>query len=93
MYFVATFTMLAPPTNGARLYGPTAIRVTEIFYHFYKEHRHKPAQCQSIDERTVRTRQIEGFIKLDADRYACIIVSASGMASGESLNGSNRTLD
>jgi hypothetical protein len=93
MYFVATFAIFAPPTNGARLYGPTAIRVTEIFYHFYKEHRRRPAQCQSIDERTVHTRQVEEFIKLNAVRYACIIISASGMTSRESLNGSNRTLD
>jgi metallo-beta-lactamase family protein len=64
------------------LNSPMAIKATEIFCHFHKEHRLNPAQCQSIDEHTVYVRKVEDSIKLDAVRYPCIIISASGMASG-----------
>ncbi|PFG09481.1 MBL fold metallo-hydrolase RNA specificity domain-containing protein [Marinobacter sp. LV10MA510-1] len=64
------------------LNSPMAIKATEIFCHFHKEHRLNPAQCRGIDEHTVYVRKVEDSIKLDAVRYPCIIISASGMASG-----------
>jgi len=54
--------------QGVKTLRPTAIKATEIFCHFHKEHRLNPAQCQSIDEHTVYVRKVEDSIKLDAVR-------------------------
>ena len=64
------------------LNSPMAIRATEIFCHHSKEHRLSNAQCEMIDNSTTFVRTVEESIELDSVRYPCIIISASGMASG-----------
>lgn len=64
------------------LNSPMAIKATEIFCKHNKEHRLNAAQCALIDDKTTFVRTVEESIELDAVRYPCIIVSASGMASG-----------
>lgn len=64
------------------LNSPMAIRATEIFCRHNREHRLTQAQCEIIDQDTHFVRTVEESIELDAVRYPCIIVSASGMASG-----------
>ena len=64
------------------LNSPMAIRDTEIFCRHNREHRLTQAQCEIIDQDTHFVRTVEESIELDAVRYPCIIVSASGMASG-----------
>jgi metallo-beta-lactamase family protein len=70
------------PKMPVYLNSPMAIRATEIFVHHHKEHKLDQAQCQLIDDNTEYVRTVDESIKLNAKRYPCIIVSASGMASG-----------
>lgn len=64
------------------LNSPMAIRATEIFCKHHKEHKLDQAQCELIDSNTTFVRTVEESIKLDSTRYPCVIISASGMASG-----------
>ncbi|MEP5287582.1 MAG: MBL fold metallo-hydrolase RNA specificity domain-containing protein, partial [Alloalcanivorax venustensis] len=64
------------------LNSPMAIRATEIFCKHHKEHKLDPAHCELIDRNTTFVRTVEESIKLDSARYPCVIISASGMASG-----------
>ncbi|MBU2954474.1 MBL fold metallo-hydrolase RNA specificity domain-containing protein [Marinobacter sp. F3R08] len=64
------------------LNSPMAIKATEIFCKHHKEHKLNAAQCELIDEKTTFVRKVEESIELDAVRYPCVIISASGMASG-----------
>lgn len=64
------------------LNSPMAIKATEIFCHFHKEHRLSMEQCALIDDQTTYVRTAEESIELNTKRFPCIIVSASGMASG-----------
>src|SRR5690606_3196372 len=59
-----------------------AVRATEIFRRFHKEHRLTHEQCLKIDENTHYVRTVEESIELCAQRYPAIIISASGMATG-----------
>lgn len=59
-----------------------AIRATEIFCKHHKEHKLDPARCEIIDSNTKFVRTVEESIKLDSTHYPCVIISASGMASG-----------
>ncbi|WP_336367047.1 MBL fold metallo-hydrolase [Marinobacter sp. C2H3] len=70
------------PKLPVYLNSPMAIKATEIFCRHHKEHKLSQAQCELIDEHTEFVRTVEASMKLDAARYPCIIVSASGMASG-----------
>lgn len=64
------------------LNSPMAIKATEIFCKHHKEHKLNAAQCELIDDKTEFVRTVEESIELDAVRYPCVIISASGMASG-----------
>ncbi|MDI9246297.1 MBL fold metallo-hydrolase [Marinobacter sp. CHS3-4] len=64
------------------LNSPMAIRATEIFLRHQKEHKLDQAQCEMIDANTEYVRTVEESIELNSKRFPCVIVSASGMASG-----------
>jgi metallo-beta-lactamase family protein len=70
------------PKLPVYLNSPMAIKATEIFCKHHKEHKLNGAQCELIDDKTEFVRTVEESIELDAARYPCIIISASGMASG-----------
>ncbi len=70
------------PKLPVYLNSPMAIQATEIFCRYHREHRLTDAQCQLIDDQTHYVRTVEDSIELNSKRYPCIIVSASGMASG-----------
>ncbi|MEQ5835037.1 MBL fold metallo-hydrolase [Marinobacter sp. NFXS9] len=70
------------PSVPVFLNSPMAIRATEIFCHFHKEHRLTPEQCALIDDHTTYVRTVDESIALNRRRSPCVIVSASGMASG-----------
>lgn len=70
------------PKLPVYLNSPMAIRATEIFCRHHKEHRLSEAQCELIDDKTRFVRTVEESIELNNVRFPCIIVSASGMASG-----------
>ncbi len=56
-----------------------AVRATEMFIRHNKEHKLDQAQCQLIDDNTEYVRTVDESIELNAKRFPCIIVSASGM--------------
>lgn len=64
------------------LNSPMAIKATEIFCRHHKEHKLDAAQCELIDQNTTYVRTVDESIELGAVRYPCVIISASGMASG-----------
>ena len=64
------------------LNSPMAITATEIFYRFHEEHRLDPGQCEQMDAEVTYVRSVEESIQLNNRRFPCIILSASGMASG-----------
>jgi len=70
------------PKLSVFLNSPMAIKATEIFCRHHKEHKLTPQQCELIDSNTTFVRTVEESIELDAVRYPCVIISASGMASG-----------
>lgn len=70
------------PSLPVFLNSPMAIKATEIFYRHHKEHKLNGSQCELMDEKTELVRTVEESIQLDSVRYPCVIISASGMASG-----------
>ncbi len=64
------------------LNSPMAITATEIFYRFHEEHRLSPQQCEQMDADVTYVRSVEESVALNNRRFPCIILSASGMASG-----------
>ena len=70
------------PKMPVYLNSPMAIKATEIFSRHHKEHRLSGAQCNMIDENTEFVRTVDESIELNSVRYPCVIISASGMASG-----------
>ncbi|MGF2733413.1 MBL fold metallo-hydrolase [Marinobacter sp. DUT-1] len=70
------------PKLPVYLNSPMAIKATEIFCKHHKEHKLNTSQCELIDDKTEFVRTVEQSIELDSVRYPCIIISASGMASG-----------
>lgn len=64
------------------LNSPMAIKATEAFIKHHKEHKLNQSQCELIDDKTQFVRTVDESIELGAVRYPCVIVSASGMASG-----------
>ncbi|MDX1456433.1 MAG: MBL fold metallo-hydrolase [Marinobacter sp.] len=70
------------PRLPVYLNSPMAIKATEIFCRHHKEHRLSEADCRLIDENTEFVRTVEDSIELNNKRFPCVIVSASGMASG-----------
>ncbi len=70
------------PKMPVYLNSPMAIKATEIFSRHHKEHKLSAAQCEMIDQNTGFVRTVEESIELNSARYPCVIISASGMASG-----------
>ena len=70
------------PEMPVYLNSPMAIKATEAFIKHHKEHKLDQSQCALIDDQTQYIRTVDESIELDAMRYPCVIVSASGMASG-----------
>lgn len=70
------------PQMPVYLNSPMAIKATESFCRFHTEHKLSREQCTMIDHKTLFVRTVDESIELDAKRYPCVIVSASGMASG-----------
>jgi len=70
------------PKLPVYLNSPMAIRATEIFCKHHKEHKLNNSQCELIDHKTKFVRTVDESIELGMVRYPCIIISASGMASG-----------
>ncbi len=64
------------------LNSPMAIRATEIFFSLHAEHRLSRADCEQMDAITHYVKTVEASIELNARKYPCVIISASGMASG-----------
>ena len=72
----------AIPDVPVYLNSPMAIRATEIFCAHPEEHRLGRADCEAIDAGTIRVRTVEESQALTRNTYPCVIISASGMASG-----------
>ncbi|CAN0600967.1 unnamed protein product [Ectocarpus sp. 12 AP-2014] len=70
------------PKLPVYLNSPMAIKATEIFCTHHKEHKLSAAECEIMDDQTHFVRTVEESIELDSARYPCVIISASGMASG-----------
>ncbi|MFV8570518.1 MBL fold metallo-hydrolase [Marinobacter sp. SBS5] len=70
------------PEMPVYLNSPMAIKATEIFCKYHKEHKLNREECALVDHKTLFVRTVDESIELDAKRYPCVIVSASGMASG-----------
>lgn len=70
------------PELPVYLNSPMAIKATASFIKHHKEHKLDKQQCQLIDDNTQFVHTVDEAIELDAMRYPCVIVSASGMASG-----------
>jgi metallo-beta-lactamase family protein len=64
------------------LNSPMAITATEVFYRYHNEHKLNPEQCAELDAGVTYVRTVEESIALNNKRFPCIIISASGMASG-----------
>ncbi len=72
----------AIPDVPVYLNSPMAIRATDIFCAHPEEHRLGRADCEAIDAGTIRVRTVEESQALTRNKYPCVIISASGMASG-----------
>ncbi|MDX5299106.1 MAG: MBL fold metallo-hydrolase, partial [Gammaproteobacteria bacterium] len=70
------------PNVPVFLNSPMAITATEIFCKHHKEHKLSQQECYRIDEGTTYVRTVEESIALNGKKFPCIIISASGMASG-----------
>ena len=70
------------PNVPVYLNSPMAIKVTELYAKSHKHHKLTKEQCQAIDEMTEFVKTQEDSIALNRRHLPCIIVSASGMASG-----------
>lgn len=70
------------PNMPVFLNSPMAIKATETFIKHHQEHKLTQQQCALIDTETQYVHSVEESVELDALRYPCVIVSASGMASG-----------
>lgn len=70
------------PDMPVYLNSPMAIAATELFCRHHKEHKLTPEQCTAMDKGTKYVRTVDESIALNKSHYPCVIVSASGMASG-----------
>lgn len=64
------------------LNSPMAIKATEIFMDSYHAHKLSHADCEAIDAITTYIKTPDESMALSARKKPCIIISASGMASG-----------
>ncbi len=72
----------AIPDVPVYLNSPMAIRATEIFCRFHREHRLSDDECELIDATTTYVRTVEESQELTRQNYPSVIISASGMAAG-----------
>lgn len=72
----------AIPDVPIYLNSPMAIRATEIFCSFHREHKLSDDECELMDATTTYVRTVEESQALTRQQYPCVIISASGMASG-----------
>ena len=70
------------PDLPVYLNSPMAADVTAIFRRYTKEHRLSPEQCRALHEGVRIVTSEQESRELNNMRYPCIIVSASGMATG-----------
>lgn len=70
------------PDIPVYLNSPMAITATEIFCRHHKEHKLTAEDCTKIDAGTHYVRSAEESMALNNKKYPCVIISASGMASG-----------
>ena len=59
------------------LNSPMAIRATEIFHSFHREHKLSDEECELIDATTTIVRTVEESKALVEQNYPCVIISAS----------------
>jgi metallo-beta-lactamase family protein len=64
------------------LNSPMAITATELFFDYQEKHRLNKSQCESIDHIVTFVKTKAESIELVTRKDPCIIISASGMASG-----------
>ena len=64
------------------LNSPMAISATELFFDYQEQHRLNRGQCESIDRMVTFVKTKAESIELVGRKDPCIIISASGMASG-----------
>ena len=64
------------------LNSPMAIRATDIFMHNANLHKLSQEDCEHMDEITTYVKTTDESIALTARKEPCLIISASGMASG-----------
>jgi metallo-beta-lactamase family protein len=72
----------AIPQVPVYLNSPMAIRATEIFCRFHDEHRLGVDDCELMDATVRYVRTVEESQELCRQKYPCVIISSSGMASG-----------
>jgi len=72
----------AIPDVPVYLNSPMAIKATEIFCRFHREHKLSDEECELIDDATNYVRTVEESVELTQQTYPSVIISASGMASG-----------
>ncbi len=70
------------PNVPVFLNSPMAITATELFFDYEEKHRLSRAQCESIDKMVTFVKTKAESIELVGRKEPCIIISASGMASG-----------
>ncbi|MEN9464113.1 MAG: hypothetical protein RL217_294 [Pseudomonadota bacterium] len=64
------------------LNSPMTIRATQIFMDAHEQHKLNQDDCELMDEVTTYVKTTEESMALTARKEPCLIISASGMASG-----------
>ncbi len=72
--------------------SPMATDVTDVFRHSSDYHRLPEALCGAVCDVARYVRSVDESKQLTASRYPCVIISASGMASGGRVLHHLRTL-
>jgi len=70
------------PNVPVFLNSPMAITATELFFDYQEKHRLSRGQCENIDKMVTFVKTKAESIELVGRKDPCIIISASGMASG-----------
>lgn len=70
------------PNIPVFLNSPMAIRATNIFFDLHEQHKLTEEDCARMDDMTIYVKTTEESIELMSRKEPCVIISASGMASG-----------
>jgi len=70
------------PDIPVYLDSPMAINVTELLHKHKSEHRLSPAVCRAMCDMVIYTRKREESKAINEHHMPCVIISASGMATG-----------